>query len=659
MKKRITAAILSFCMMLFALPVMASADTVQLGEGVENAWDISADSNQSIKAYYEQIPNTFSRKLIVTGSGRMYDYPVEVAPPWIGGKVGNDTYQGANIGDTIAEIVIQNKINSDGIFHIGSYAFYKCTKVLTISLPKSIKSIKGSSFPEDCTIVASDSDYNIEWYTNTNFTGSPTEPDAFQKNTTYYAKWVSKASSGEGESPTEPTPPSGGDQTNTGNDNNQPSTGEDETKPDDNTPQKQKYDTSNLKFENATVTFDGKPHSLQATGVPEGVTVTYEGNSQFIAGTYIVTAKFTGDSQHETIPDMEAQLTIEKASQDISFGYETLKVLTTDKTATNPLIGVKEQAAVTYTSSDEKVATVDKDGLAVIVGEGTVKITAITTETANYKQTLVSYTLTVAQTMDETDEKEESNLLTTEYPNGVKVSVPKEQGKVKSAIVTVPEKVEHAVVTIPLENVTYGTVAMNAKTGEIIKLCVPVSDGLAVEVNSTISLILFDNSKIFADIAGHWGEQYINFTSAHDIFAGTSDTKFTPNTTMTRGMMMTVIAKFSGVDVSGGSVWYERGMNWAKATGVSDGTKPMANITREQLVCMLYNYSGSPETTKSLSSFPDANKVSKWAVNAVKWAVENDIINGMGNGTLSPKGNATRVQTATIMTKYCAYLLGV
>lgn len=649
MKKRITAAILSFCMMLFALPVMASADTVQPGEEVENAWDISADSNQSVKAYYTYDSN-FAITLYITGTGAMKEFTGEQNSPWT-----------PSMGSSIKKIEIQN-----GVTNIGRYAFRGCSVLESISIPESVVSVKGNSLPDANNVkytidyVANNSDHEFEgWYANANFTGNPTELADFQENTTYYAKWVSKASSGEGESPTEPTPPSGGDQTNTGKDDNQPSTGEDETKLGDNTPPKQVYDTSNLKFENATVTFDGKAHSLQATGVPEGVTVAYEGNNQFMAGTYIVTAKFTGDSEHEAIPDMEAQLTIEKASQDISFGYETLKVLTTDKTATNPLIGVKEQAAVTYTSSDEKVATVDKDGLAVIVGEGTVKITAITTETANYKQTLVSYTLTVAQTMDETDEKEESNLLTTEYPNGVKVSVPKEQGKVKSAIVTVPEKVEHAVVTIPLENVTYGTVAMNAKTGEIIKLCVPVSDGLAVEVNSTISLILFDNSKIFADIAGHWGEQYINFTSAHDIFAGTSDTKFTPNTTMTRGMMMTVIAKFSGVDVSGGSVWYERGMNWAKATGVSDGTKPMANITREQLVCMLYNYSGSPETTKSLSSFPDANKVSKWAVNAVKWAVENDIINGMGNGTLSPKGNATRVQTATIMTKYCAYLLGV
>lgn len=667
MKKRITAAILSFCMMLFALPVMASADQ---GTSESDAWDISSAGDNSVKAYYKIINENFDAILYVTGDGEMKNYSSSNASPWGGSGFCNNVVQ-INIGNDVT--------------NIGSNAFYSCTKVKEVFLPKSIVSIKGNSFPKGCEIVANDRNYDIQWYNNEDFTGDSVNPTLASANdsalkATYYAKWVSKAGTPSGGddtstdsttppdngSSTEPPTPSGGDNTNKGDKptNDQPSkddNGENngEQKPDETTPQKQKYDTSNLKFEDATVTFDGKTHSLQATGVPEGVTVSYEGNNQSIAGTYIVTATFTGDDQHETIPNREAKLTIEKADQDISFGYETLKVPTTDKTTKNPLLGAKEQAVVTYTSSDEKVATVDKDGLVTIVGAGTAKITATTAETPDYKQTSVSYTLTVAETLDETDEEEDDSVLTTEYPNGVKVSVPKEQGKVKSAIVTVPEKVKRAVVTIPLENVTYGTVAMNAKTGEILRLCAPTSDGLAVEVDATVSLILFDNSKMFADIDGHWGEQYINFASAHNMFAGTSDTTFSANMSMTRGMMMTVIAKFNGVDVSGGSTWYERGMNWAKATGVSDGTNPMANITREQLVCMLYNYSERPETTKSLSRFPDANKVSSWAVDSMKWAVENGIISGMGNGTLTPQGNATRVQTATIMTKYCSYLLGV
>ena len=71
-------------------------------------------------------------------------------------------------------------------------------------------------------------------------------------------------------------------------------------------------------------------------------------------------------------------------------------------------------------------------------------------------------------------------------------------------------------------------------------------------------------------------------------------------------------------------------------TGVSDGTNPMASITREQLAAMLYRYAGSPAVTGSLSAYPDAGEVSDWAVDAMVWATEEGIINGMG-GKLSPR----------------------
>ena len=83
-------------------------------------------------------------------------------------------------------------------------------------------------------------------------------------------------------------------------------------------------------------------------------------------------------------------------------------------------------------------------------------------------------------------------------------------------------------------------------------------------------------------------------------------------------------------------------------TGVSDGTNPMASITREQLAAMLYRYAGSPAVTGSLSAYPDAGEVSDWAVDAMVWATEEGIINGMG-GNLSPKTGATRAQLAAML----------
>ena len=92
--------------------------------------------------------------------------------------------------------------------------------------------------------------------------------------------------------------------------------------------------------------------------------------------------------------------------------------------------------------------------------------------------------------------------------------------------------------------------------------------------------------------------------------------------------------------------------DWAKANGVSDGTNPEVNITREQLVTMLYRYAGSPKANGSLDSFSDAASVSSYAVNAMQWAVANGIVNG-SNGKLNPQNNATRAQVAAILMRFC------
>ena len=121
---------------------------------------------------------------------------------------------------------------------------------------------------------------------------------------------------------------------------------------------------------------------------------------------------------------------------------------------------------------------------------------------------------------------------------------------------------------------------------------------------------------------------------------------------MNRAMLMTVLARLDGKDTSGGSIWYEKGMDWAKANGVSDGTNPENVITREQLAAMMYRYAGSPATSESLDGFTDNSAVSDYAADAMRWAVEQGIISGMGDGTLAPQGDATRAQVAAMLTNF-------
>ena len=150
----------------------------------------------------------------------------------------------------------------------------------------------------------------------------------------------------------------------------------------------------------------------------------------------------------------------------------------------------------------------------------------------------------------------------------------------------------------------------------------------------------------------NWYADAVKYVTDKGLMNGTDDNQFSPSASTTRGMLMTVLARYAGEDTTGGATWYEKGMNWAKAKGVSDGTNPNANITREQLVTMLYRYAGTPAANGSLSDFSDTASVSSYAVNAMQWAVENGIVNG-SNGKLNPQNNATRAEVAAILMRFC------
>ena len=115
---------------------------------------------------------------------------------------------------------------------------------------------------------------------------------------------------------------------------------------------------------------------------------------------------------------------------------------------------------------------------------------------------------------------------------------------------------------------------------------------------------------------------------------------------------MTILARMDGVDTGDSNPWYQMGMEWAVRKGVSDGTGPEADITREQLATMLWRYAGEPVVAGNLSNYPDAGNVNDWASVAMIWAVENGIING-SDGKLNPQGNALRSEAAAMLTRYC------
>ncbi len=160
-------------------------------------------------------------------------------------------------------------------------------------------------------------------------------------------------------------------------------------------------------------------------------------------------------------------------------------------------------------------------------------------------------------------------------------------------------------------------------------------------------------AKYFDDVASSaWYADAVQYVTDKGLMNGTDDNQFSPSASTTRGMLMTVLARYAGENTAGGATWYEKSMEWAKAKGVSDGTNPNADITREQLVTMLYRYAGSPTANGKLDNFSDAASVSSYAANAMQWAVANGIVNG-SNGKLNPKNNATRAEVAAILMRFC------
>ena len=151
-----------------------------------------------------------------------------------------------------------------------------------------------------------------------------------------------------------------------------------------------------------------------------------------------------------------------------------------------------------------------------------------------------------------------------------------------------------------------------------------------------------------------WFASAVQYVTSNSLMNGTSTTAFSPNATMSRGMLMTVLARYAGESTEGGTVWYEKGMNWAKSKGISDGSAPNRNITREQLAAMLYRYAGEPDGAADLSAYADAGSVSAYAEKAVQWCVKNGILTGKTSSTLAPKATATRAECAAMLQRFAS-----
>ncbi len=171
----------------------------------------------------------------------------------------------------------------------------------------------------------------------------------------------------------------------------------------------------------------------------------------------------------------------------------------------------------------------------------------------------------------------------------------------------------------------------------------------------------------YTDVAsGAWYYDAVRYASENGLMGGYGNGLFGPNDNLSRAQFAQILFNREGRpvvnyllqygDVAGGA-WYTEAVRWATSRGVVGGYGngmfgPNDNITREQLAVMLWRYAGSPAATHKELHFNDTDEISGYALEALRWAVENGIISGYGDGRLGPQGLATRAQVAQMLKNY-------
>ena len=175
----------------------------------------------------------------------------------------------------------------------------------------------------------------------------------------------------------------------------------------------------------------------------------------------------------------------------------------------------------------------------------------------------------------------------------------------------------------------------------------------------------------FTDITGHWAADNILFAASRGLLSGTSDTTFSPDTGMTRGMFMTALGRLAGINPDSyqtgkftdvkADAYYAPYVNWAAQTGIVEGVTattfaPDTNINREQMAVIMKNYATKlgydlPQTLKAVT-FADNTQISSWAKDAVKSMQQAGILAGKNENKFDPKGTATRAEVATVLRRF-------
>ena len=173
----------------------------------------------------------------------------------------------------------------------------------------------------------------------------------------------------------------------------------------------------------------------------------------------------------------------------------------------------------------------------------------------------------------------------------------------------------------------------------------------------------------FRDVqADAWYADAVQYVVSEGLMNGTDADAFSPDASMSRAMLVTVLYRLSGepavsqdsgfADVAA-DAYYADAVSWATEQGIVTGTSqtafsPDESVTREQMAALLYRYAGEPSAAEDLSAYADADSVSAYASDAMAWCVENGVLNGTDGSRLEPAASATRAEVAAVLQRFAA-----
>ena len=193
-------------------------------------------------------------------------------------------------------------------------------------------------------------------------------------------------------------------------------------------------------------------------------------------------------------------------------------------------------------------------------------------------------------------------------------------------------------------------------------------DSVQEDIDTAVNII--KTGKVYKDVQNHWSKDSIYFVAGRGLLKGTSESQFSPDTDITRAMLVTILHRMENKPVSGSPPfddvpaghWSADAVTWAVHSGIASGISetefaPDTAITREQLAKMMYSFAAGNGYTyysnkDDLIGFSDSKDVSEWAREALEWAVGSGIITGRTGNTLAPQGTATRGEAAAILQRY-------